>query len=460
MRATLHSGKGAKKGKVGYSAGHNDRSLTANASNIDQSREDRNLNWSYDGGVDFTVGELKFYEEHFKEYFDEMNRKAVEARHAERVSSLEERYRNKRYCPTEQILQIGDRNNHPTPEQSAAAVTEYIGLLQNRYGSNLTVLNFSIHNDESVTHCHLRYVIAAHDTEGRAYPCVERGLEEMGVELPDPTHTRFMKKGKDGKEVEDTRLNHRNITFTEDIRQIWENTIEEKTGIRIERIPDATRKRGMTKQQLIEYETALAQEKLDATRKELEEAQQILADKEEKKGLFGAKKIETVTIPKSEYQQLLDAQKELPELRERAQKKEILDARERNLDKAERYNSGLLRKIDEIINNALQSAYQRLISPLKRTRDKLMKEIRSLVSIRADRAAENAVTAQQTDLQRRIQENAVDFYKHFQSARFELRQPEYGESMVEEAVKDEIDSNIRNDQIQELQEGMGYHLSL
>lgn len=459
MRSTLHNGKGRKGSSKGYKAGHNDRTLTQNAQHIDQEREDQNYMYSYNGNTqDFTRGELEFYQEHYGAYFEAMNKHAEEIRHKERIKPLQDRYESKMYCPTEEILQIGKMNNHASPEELKKAVERYIDILSKTYGSNLHILNYAIHNDEKVPHCHLRYVIDCKDEKtGLRYPCVEKGLEELGIPLPDPTHTQYMKLDKKtGKQVEDKKKNNRNVTFTEQIRGIWNAAIEGETDISINYIPDISQEKGLTMSQYIQNQQEKEMDKLEATKEEVARQQQVLLDKEGQKKLFS--KVETVTIPKSEYQMLVENSQKTQELEQRVQTQDVLDRREEQLNKSLRQNNHILQHIKETVKESVEKAIHTLLSPLQSKIASLTQHIRTLTHTQRTLAAQVESERQVTELQRKIQDNTLNFYKTFQQGRIEYdKRIAYDD--LERSIYDELDRRIGIGEEDKQKHSMGYHHS-
>lgn len=55
-----------------------------------------------------------------------------------------------------------------------------------RFGSNMHIIDWSLHMDEATPHIHERHVFDATNRYGEIEPKQETALEELGFELPDP----------------------------------------------------------------------------------------------------------------------------------------------------------------------------------------------------------------------------------------------------------------------------------
>ena len=157
--------------------------------------------------------ELYFYEKRYSESLNEQNQKYIAKRNYSRVKTLEDIYKSKRYQPTEEINQYGNMKteNQVTKEDFIEMMTEYVQWKidwSKSHGNHLHVLDFSCHFDESTPHCHTREVWDYTDDNGVIHLDQEKGMEQAGLELPEP-----------GKEK--GRFNNRNMTFTKMSRDKW-----------------------------------------------------------------------------------------------------------------------------------------------------------------------------------------------------------------------------------------------
>ena len=55
-----------------------------------------------------------------------------------------------------------------------------------RFGSNVHIIDWSLHMDEATPHIHERHVFDATNRYGEIEPKQEAALEELGFELPNP----------------------------------------------------------------------------------------------------------------------------------------------------------------------------------------------------------------------------------------------------------------------------------
>ena len=233
MRATQHNSRANTKGRV-HGTRHNDRNFdTSKADNIDGDRSQGNiyLNYYNDKNMTFEQVELKFYEEHFGDLLAKTNANYIKNRHPERCKTMEEWKKNKRYCPEETTMQIGDINNHVFRSDLIKCFNEYSKRLNkwsNEHENPFTTLDIALHVDEAVPHIQSRRVWTYETANGLRIG-QEKALAAAGVELPDP-----------GKP--EGRHNNRKMTFDAMCREMWLDVIQEH-GIEVEReaLPDGKR---------------------------------------------------------------------------------------------------------------------------------------------------------------------------------------------------------------------------
>ena len=94
--------------------------------------------------------------------------------------------KSKKTCPEETVYQIGTLDNHVPPELLIEIVTEFMEIVNERFGSHVHILNWALHLDESTPHIHERHVFDCENQYGEIAPQQEKALEALGFELPEP----------------------------------------------------------------------------------------------------------------------------------------------------------------------------------------------------------------------------------------------------------------------------------
>ncbi|MBO4844813.1 MAG: serine/arginine repetitive matrix protein 2 [Lachnospiraceae bacterium] len=228
MRATRHNGRSGSHGT--YNVKHNDRNFDVkNSDHIDEVRTQKNVYWDcYQGTVEeraltFSEVEKKFYEERYGCYVLAQNLRNEEARHAERNRSIDDVLQNKKTCPEETLLQLGNIDKTVDVETLIKISQEYFEEFDKRFGSNIHILDWALHLDESTPHIHERHVFDATNQYGEICPMQDKALEELGIGLPDPDKP----KG---------RYNNRKMTFDATCRELFLK-ICKKHGLEMEMEP-------------------------------------------------------------------------------------------------------------------------------------------------------------------------------------------------------------------------------
>ena len=266
VRATRHNGR---KGKDGvFKAGHNDRTFNLdNASHIDQDRCLMNVYWDCYQGLNipdekgirperkynFDEIELGFYSDKFKESIIAQNIRHRESRHYERIRTVEQIIEDPKTCPEETIYQLGTKDGFEDPTLFVKVATELFDEIEKRYGSNLKILNWSLHMDEATPHIHERHVFFADDGYGHLFPKQEKACEAMGFERPDPNKKQ-------------SRNNNRKMSFDSEVRKLFIE-IAEKHGVTIEKIP----LEGKVHMEKNDYIIAKQQEEINKNQEKLDE---------------------------------------------------------------------------------------------------------------------------------------------------------------------------------------------
>ena len=201
MKGTRHNGRSGKNGV--YNPLHNDRRFNPEHSeHIDNERVRQNIYWDcYQGyttmedqgkenNFSFEQIELAFYEEHYGNYVMKQNERHVKARHPDRCKEVEDVWKNKKTCPEESIYQLGTIDEHASVETLILVFDEFKKEFDERFGSNVHIIDWSLHMDEATPHIHERHVFDATNRYGEIEPKQETALEELGFELPNPEKKR------------------------------------------------------------------------------------------------------------------------------------------------------------------------------------------------------------------------------------------------------------------------------
>ncbi len=231
MKATRHNGRVGKHGV--YDAKHNDRRFDVeNSEHIDAERTKFNVYWDcYQGYTlpndenkkaqyTFTEVEKAYYFNHYSDHCDAQNERNKKARHYDRVKTTDGLLENSKTCPEETLLQLGNIDGAVDASILAKVSAEYFEEFNKRYGSHVHILDWALHLDETTPHIHERHVFDAVNQYGELCPQQDKALEELGMELPDPSK----KKGK---------YNNRKMTFDDECRKLF-ISICQKHGLEID----------------------------------------------------------------------------------------------------------------------------------------------------------------------------------------------------------------------------------
>lgn len=231
MRVTLRSSRGG-------SVRHNDRNFLEGktaaekaeiAPHIDADRTEQNKIFNAlknSGEKTLRESELEIYRKMYSKSLEEINARYIAQRHPERCKKIEDIYVNKRTCPEEFILQIGDRTDKIDPELFSKCCNEYLKSLQEwskQHGGAFVILNSSEHYDETSPHAHVRRVWQYRDENGTRHIGQNESLKRAGVPLPDPSKP-------------EGRYNNRKIQFDMEMRARWQE-ICRSHGLEIETEP-------------------------------------------------------------------------------------------------------------------------------------------------------------------------------------------------------------------------------
>lgn len=160
-------------------------------------------------------------------------------------------------------MQIGNMDEHTSPDVFAEIAGEYFDEFNKRFGEHIHILDWSLHLDEATPHIHERHVFDCENKYGEIAPQQEKTLELLGVPLPDPEKP----KGK---------LNNRKITFDKICRTLLLD-ISKRHGLNLDVEPEFGGREYLERQ---DYILMKQQEKIEQKEKRLEKLEVTIADTE------------------------------------------------------------------------------------------------------------------------------------------------------------------------------------
>ncbi|MBO5564528.1 MAG: serine/arginine repetitive matrix protein 2 [Lachnospiraceae bacterium] len=250
MKLSRHNGRSGKNGT--YNVKHNDRRFDVEKSeHIDAERTKQNVYWDMYQGyysddmlpeneemtASFSEVERRFYHERYFDFCEKQNARNERTRHQERNRSPDDLLKDKRTCPEESIMQIGNMDMSIPPQVFRDIAEEYFEEFNRRFGDHIHILDWSLHLDEATPHIHERHVFDSENRYGEIAPQQERTLEALNIPLPDPEKP----KGK---------LNNRKITFDKICRTLLLD-ISKKHGLNLDVEPEYGGREYLEKQDYI-----------------------------------------------------------------------------------------------------------------------------------------------------------------------------------------------------------------
>lgn len=256
-RGTKHNGRTKKHTNEPYNPKHNDRQYE-DMSHLKRTSKDNiycingigimkheeYLNYvdsRHKNGKPATFEEMEdyYYKMLFSEQYNQQMERHIKGGHKDRVKTFDEWKKDKRYCPEETILQIGNMENQIDNSTSKKILLEYLNWEQEwgRKHNCFYVLDFAIHTDETVIHAHSRRVWFSKNEDGIVEIGQEKALERAGIPLPDTTKHR-------------SRGNNRKMTFDKLSREKFLE-ICEKYGVNMEHIPLPNSPHNLDKDEMI-----------------------------------------------------------------------------------------------------------------------------------------------------------------------------------------------------------------
>ena len=212
--------------------------------------------------------EQLFYRQRYRDFVTGQNERNVKNRHPERNKETGDLLKSKKTCPEETVYQIGTLDNHVPPELLIEIVTEFMEIVNERFGSHVHILNWALHLDESTPHIHERHVFDCENQYGEIAPQQEKALEALGFELPDPAKPL-------------SRRNNRKITFDAACRKMLFE-IAKRHGLDLEEEAEYGNRKYLEKQDFIlakqKEQLAAQQSKLDELTLKVSDMETLLED--------------------------------------------------------------------------------------------------------------------------------------------------------------------------------------
>lgn len=252
MRVSLHGGRNG-------SSKHN------NHYHVDKDKREKNEIYCAVATDDCVTAELETYKMLYSDALAKQNARHIKNRQYGRTRTMEQWVSAPRYQAREEIYQVGNMDSHATPDELRECIRDMVDWQIKTFGQNMQCISIACHNDETTPHCHIRYTWFYHDQDGDKVPGLAKALEELGVDLPDPTKPP-------------SRYNNRLMTYTKMCRERWQEICLEK-GFEVETTPDESRVVGhMGVDAYKAYKQA--SEAVDARAATVEQREVELADKE------------------------------------------------------------------------------------------------------------------------------------------------------------------------------------
>ena len=361
LKLTRHNGRSGKHGT--YNPRHNDRRFDLeNSEHIDSERARKNMYWDCYRGFtthdfrespeqpDFSFEEIErmYYYEHYSDHVDAQNARNEKTRHIERNRTVDDLLKNNKTCPEESIYQIGTMEESIPPGTLALIVSEFYEEFERRFGSHIHILDWALHLDEGTPHIHERHVFDCKNRYGELCPQQEKALEELGVELPDPSKP----KGKH---------NNRKQTFDAVCRTMLFD-ISRKHGVHLEQEPSYGGRVYLEKQDYIlmkqKEQLAAQEQKLEELTLKIEDVETLLDDVSDA-AYDKAVEVVTDTVRQETHKEdirLVEESKKWVLSPERKAPKKERDYAAARLD-------GVITKIKRVMQNALAKIQKTLMQP-------------------------------------------------------------------------------------------------
>ena len=259
----------------GHSGKHNDRQFNIeHADHIQIDKTQNNIYWNiYDGEYktggqhqySFDEAEKKYYTEHYSDALELQNAKYKKNRQYKRCKTIDDMLYNSKTGLDETILQIGSsKTGGTTRDTLIQCVHEFIENVKQKY-KQYHILNYAFHFDETSDHVHIRGVYDYTDKNGNLKVGQKEALKQMGIQCPNVGN-------------EDTRYNNRKMTFSQELRETWQQIVIAH-GIDIETEP---LEQGKIRIPTNQYKAEQEQKHYDELKKQVKDIQQAEGNLEQR----------------------------------------------------------------------------------------------------------------------------------------------------------------------------------
>lgn len=301
MRMTLRSGR------YNASPKHNDRTFDLEKSDhIDISRIEDNVYWECQSGkvqkgspvVPFEKVEMDYYKR-YQGAVEEMNQKALEQRHKDRLKTTRHYHNSKKTMPDEEVYYIGNRKGHAKWEDVWNIYAKFNAWHQENF-PQIKYLDIALHMDEATPHIHARKVWEYTNENGNLAVCQKTVLAELGFEREFP-------------EKKETRNNNAKKPYSALCREKMKEFCKEK-GYELIEDPE---KRPANEQNLtrLEYAVRNLEKELEAKNNELAEKDAKIAEKNDEIDQLKAEKTALAEEIQQLYKQTLILQDDVGKLK-------------------------------------------------------------------------------------------------------------------------------------------------
>lgn len=389
--------------RTGHSGKHNDRQFNIDhADHINDTRD--NIYWNiYDGEYQtggqhqysFDEAEKKYYTEHYSDALELQNAKYKKNRQYKRCRTIDDILYNDKTGPDEMLLQIGSSKTGGTTRDTLInCVHEFIENVKQKY-KQYHILNYAFHFDETSDHVHIRGVYDYTDKNGNLKVGQKEALKQMSIQCPNVGN-------------EDTRYNNRKMTFSQDLRSMWQQIVIAH-GIDIETEPAEPGKIRISTNQ---YKAEQEQKHYDELKKQVKDIQQAEGNLEQRE--------QTITTWQDEIEQCEESLSQL---------EEDINSRE-----------DIAFQKEQELNQRIESAdieIQRQNARIQSAKQEADKQIQS-----EQQRAESAIKSIQTDMSN-METELSDAQKRFKKVQHKLNN-EYDElvrrnDLIDTKLNDKID---------------------
>ena len=175
MRATSHSARSSSQHI--FTPGHNDRTATDKMPNVFNELSDGNKYMSWNNAKNFEESEKQFYELYFSTALNLQNERHKKSRHYDRIRTIDDIRKDKRTCPDERIISVGNSDEHIDAQTLTKIFEEHIRWHMKQY-PQVQILNMALHVDEkdpvsgtiTAPHIHIRTIAYSRDENNNLSP--------------------------------------------------------------------------------------------------------------------------------------------------------------------------------------------------------------------------------------------------------------------------------------------------